>query len=341
MKRIGNIFDEIISIDNLRLAHFEAKSSRKPRRRKGAERFELNLEENLKRLHDELANETWMMHPYRCMVRVERGKEREIFYSPEHEDSVVQHAILRTLGRRLEKTFVRDVFASIPGRGTHDGVMRVKRFLQSVPRDVPCYIGKYDIRKFYKSINHDALKWSVSAKIKDVKVVRLIERIIDSHADGIPIGNSISPMLANLHLSKLDHAAKEIFRISGYFRYLDDIVAIEFGADAKRKLKTFAEYLKKHLAWLNLELKPNGQIFPIERHGLDFLGYVFTRSKIRVRKKTERRFRRAVRNFKSKPTVRNRMTLSSYWGIIKWISKPEQFWFTFFNNHLTELEVSL
>ena len=341
MKRINNIFDEIISIDNLRLAHYEAKASRKPRRRKGAKRFELNLEENLQRLHDSLADETWTMHPYRCMTRIERGKEREIYYSPEHEDSVVQHAILRTLGRRLEKTFIRDVFASIPNRGTHDGVMRVKRFLQSVPRDVPCYIGKYDIRKFYKSIDHDTLKQSLTAKIKDARTLRLIERIIDSHSIGIPIGNAISPMLANLHLPKLDHVAKEVFRISGYFRYLDDIVAIEFGADAKRKLKTFAEYLKEHLLRLKLSLKPNGQIFPIERYGLDFLGYVFTRNRIRIRKGTERRFRHAVRNFKAKPTKRNRMTLSSYWGIIKWISRPNQFWFTFFNNHLTQLEVSL
>lgn len=340
MKRIKYVFEDIVSVDNLRLSHFEAKKSRRPKRRTAAIQYEKDLENNLTRLHQELMDETWHMHPYRCMTRIERGKEREIYYSSAHEDSVVQHAILRTLGKRIEKTLIRDTYASIKGRGTHDGVRRVRDFLASVPLSEPCYVGKYDIRKFYKSINHDALKQSVNSKIKDRRAARLLERIIDSHPEGIPIGNPISPMLANLHLSALDHAAKEKFRIRGYFRYLDDIITIASGPDAKRSMKQFYAFLHDHVSGLGLSIKPNAQVFPIERNGVDFLGYVFSRRRIRLRKKTERRFRRAVRNFKLRPNLRNRMTLSSYWGIIKWLSQSSRFWASFFENPITKLEVS-
>ena len=339
MKRIKYVFDDIISLENLREAHVEAKKSRRPNRRHAAIAFEADLENNIQRLHDELAAETWTMHPYRCMTRIERGKVREIYYSSSHEDSVVQHAIIRTLGKKIEKTLIRDTYASIKGRGTHDGVARVRDFLASVPESEPCYVGKYDIRKFYKSIDHDALKRSINGKIKDRRDARLLERIVDSHPEGIPIGNPISPMLANLHLSKLDHAAKERFRLRGYFRYLDDIITIATGPDAKRSLKRFSMFLHEHLSGLGLQIKPNEQIFPIERYGVDFLGYVFSHRRIRLRKKTERRFRRAVRNFKLRPTMRNRMTLSSYWGIIKWLSQSSRFWHSFFDKPITKLEV--
>ena len=340
MKRIGYIFDQIASVDNLRKAHFEAKMSHKPNRRKAALRFESDLENNLLKLHDDLVSGRWHMHPYRNMIRIERGKVRNIFYSSSHEDSVVQHAIIRTLGRRIEKTFIRDTYASIPNRGTHDGLKRIRALLKKIPSNEMIYVGKYDIRKFYDSIDHDTLKACVNRKIKDSKAARLLCSIVDSHTKGIPIGNPVSPMFANLLLSDLDHAAKEKFRLHGYFRYLDDIVCVEYGDDAKERLKEFQLYLHECVERLKLTIKPNEQIFPIERGGIDFLGYVISRTRIRLRKKTERRFRRAVTRFKRTPNEKNRATLSSYWGAVKWLSQSRRFWHTFFTKPIYELEVS-
>ena len=341
MKRIKNIFEDIISIDNLRAAHFDVKRAKKPRRRKAAIEYEKHLEENLQKLHDALASETWNMHPYRRMVRIERGKRREIYYSPLHEDSIVQHAILRTLGKRIVKTFIRDTYASIKRRGTHDGVRRVRDFISKVPRDAACYADKSDIHHFYQSIQHVPLIAAIWHKIKDSRAARLLVRIVESHFPGIPIGNALSPLLANLLLSALDHAAKELFRLKGYFRYLDDTLAFALGAMKKAKdaMKKFAAYCRKFLAGIGLKLKPNEQVYPIERGGIDFLGYVFTRTRIYLRRKTERRFRRAVTRFKEKPTKKNRATLSSYWGQIQWITQSKRFWYTFFDKPINQLEV--
>ena len=97
--------------------------------------------------------------------------------------------------------------------------------------------------------------------------------------------------MANLHLTRLDHAAKEKVHIRGYYRYLDDIVAVAYGADAKQRMKDFSAYAREHLANIGLKLKASEQVYPIERGGIDFLGYVFTRKTLRLRRKTERRFR--------------------------------------------------
>ena len=340
MKRINHVFDEIVSIDNLRKAHYEAKMSRRPCRRKSALRFEKNLECNLLRLHEELVNETWMMHPYRCMVRVERGKHREIYYSPYHEDSLVQHAIMRVLGRRIEKTFIRDVYASIPGRGSDDGIRRLRHFLDQIPASEPIRVWKIDIRKYYQSISHAALFVAILAVLKDQRAIRLLFRIIRSHDKGIPIGNALSPLFANLLLSEFDHFIKEHFHIKGYFRYLDDVVAVVTGENAHEILKAVSAYAHEYLEGIGLIIKPNEQIYPIERGGIDFLGYVFGRRVMLLRRKTERRFLRAVRRYKQHKTEHNRMTLSSYWGMLKRMPYGLRLWFTYFSVPIQQLEVS-
>jgi len=343
MKRLAYIFDKAISVDNLRDAHFETKMSRRPKRRKGAIRFERDLEANLQRLHEELANETWEMHPYRCMVRVERGKRREIYYSSRHEDSLVQHAIMRTLGRMVEKTLIRDTYASIPNRGTDGGIDRLVTFILNIPEGVVVYVWKIDLRKFYQSIQHEPLLLAIIHSIKEMKFVRLLNRIVNSHQPGIPIGNPLSPLFANLLLSEFDHTVKEKFRFKGYFRYLDDIVVVEVGDDAKKRLKELSAYAHEYFAKIGLDIKPNEQIFPIDRFGIDFLGYVFGRKFMKLRKKTERRFRRAVHRFQKNKTEKNRATLSSYWGMLKRMPRGLRLWFSFFSVPIKKLklEVSL
>lgn len=340
MKRIGYIFDQLVSVENLREAHIEAKRSRKPNRRKGAIRFEKNLEENLLDLHERLVSETWRMHEYRCMVRIERGKRREIFYSPAHEDSIVQHAILRTLGKRIEKTLIRDTYASIKKRGTDDGIDRLITFILAIPDGENVYVWKIDLRQFYKSIKHYPLCMAILSAVKERKAARLLFFIVESHMPGIPIGNPISPLFANLLVSEFDHTVKEKFRFKGYFRYLDDIVVVATGEDAKERLKALSAYAHEYFAGIGLDIKGNEQIFPIDRFGIDFLGYVIGRKKMVLRKKTERRFRRAAARFKRCKTPHNRKPLDSYWGILKRMPRGLRLWFSLFTESIYNLETS-
>lgn len=336
MRRIGYVFELIISVDNLRAAHEEIKRAKKKKRRLRALAYEENLENNLQDLHDRLANETWNMHVYTHMIRCERGKPRQIWYSTSHEDSIVQHAILRVLGSLINKKLVRHTYASIKGRGTHDCVTKLIKFFRSVPKDTPVMILKADIRHFYDTIDHQAMYNAIDHFVKEQKTTRLLKRIISSFPKGLPIGNALSPLFANMLLSQMDHAIQEKKHASVYHRYLDDIVVIEIGAKAKQKLRMIKDYLQDTVAALNMEVKKNIQIFPLERFGLDFLGYVFKRNCIRLRKSTERRFRRCVNRFLS-GIADALKSLSSYWGTIGWISHPDKLWFSLLDRDIHQL----
>lgn len=201
------------------------------------------------------------------------------------------------------KGFIVDTYSSIKGRGIHKGLARVKKALRN-DRSLR-YCLKLDIRKFYQSIDTDILKKLLERKIKDNRFINLLFEIIDSYDDGVPIGNYTSQYFGNFYLSGLDHYVKEKLHVRYYFRYCDDIVVI--GCDKDILWKTYHDINQYVTFWLNLDIKPNYQVFPIESRSIDFLGYRTYHSYSLLRKNTKKNFVRRVMIFNS---------TASYWGMI-------------------------
>jgi hypothetical protein len=128
-----------------------------------------------------------------------------------------------------------------------------------------------DIEKYSPSIDNEILKNIIRRKIKDVRLLSLLDTIIDS-AQGLPIGNYLSQYFANLYLSGLDHYCKEVLRAQYYIRYCDDIVILHQNKDALHKMY---EQIEAYMKQLKLKPKSNWQIFPVAVRGIDFLGYRF------------------------------------------------------------------
>ena len=105
----------------------------------------------------------------------------------------------------------------------------------------------------------------------DKDLIELLYIIIDSCEKGVPIGNYTSQYFNNYYFSSLDHYCKEVLHIKYYFRYCDDIVILN---ESKEKLKYYYEQINLFISALNVELKDNWQIFPIDKHGIDFVGYI-------------------------------------------------------------------
>ena len=335
MKRIGHIFDTIISPENLLAAHFEAKRGKTKRRRVIA-RFEADLDANIQRLHEALKAGTWRMKDYKHLVRYEGHKERVIYYDPHYEDTVVQHAIVRTLGNLLMRSFTEHTYASMAKRGIHRAVKHIRRCLKGFADEEAIYIFKCDIHHFYASIDHDVLKRVLARKVKDPRALRLLfTGVIDTFGEGIPIGNYLSPLFANLVLSDLDHALQA--RVRGCFRYLDDIVLLDNDKARLREAVTCVmDYCREH----GLAVKRNWQIYPIERYGLDFVGYVFRRYDIRIRRRVERGFRRAARRFLERRDEHHLHSLASYWGWFKFTSNGYKLWYKVLPGGIRELEAA-
>ena len=176
---------------------------------------------------------------------------------------------------------------------------------------------KLDIRKFYPSINHDVLKSILRRKLKDKRLLCLLDEIIDS-ADGVPIGNYLSQYFANLYLTYFDHWIKEQKRVKHYFRYADDIVIL---ASDKSYLHSLMGEIRAYLGDLKLEVKGNWQVFPVAARGIDFVGYVFFHTHTRMRKGIKKTFcrRLAKLNKRKRPLSEKnfKQAICPWWGWAK------------------------
>jgi retron-type reverse transcriptase len=213
----------------------------------------------------------------------------------------------------MEKIWVdimtSNTYSCIKKRGIHKAATDVKETLTKYPKETT-YCLKLDIKKFYPSIDHTILKSVLRKKIKDIRLLTLLDEIIDS-APGIPIGNYLSQYFANLYLSYFDHWLKQEKKVSHYFRYADDMVVLH---SSKQYLHELLLDIKQYLHnELNLTVKQNYQVFPVSSRGIDFVGYVFYHTHTRLRKTIKKRFAKAV----SKNKVDLATVHSAYYGWAK------------------------
>lgn len=199
MKRIGNLYSKIYDMNNLILAYNKAKRGKSSR--KDIKEFGLNLDLNLRIIQDELINHTYRTSKYHIFKLYENGKEREIYKLP-FKDRVVQHAIMNILESIFVKTFISQTYNCIKSRGIHKGLFKLNEYLKDTDNTKYCL--KFDINKFYPSINNTILKKLLRNKFKDRELLSLLDNIIDSNT-GLPIGNYMSQYLANYYLAYFDH----------------------------------------------------------------------------------------------------------------------------------------
>lgn len=310
MKRISNLYNQVYDLNNLYLAYRKARQGKG--HSYGVLHFEKNLSENITQIQTELITESYTTSQYEVFTIFD-PKEREIYRLP-FRDRVVHHAIMNVLENLWTSTLISQTYSCIKGRGIHGALKNIKRDLKD--NESTRYCLKMDIRKFYPSIDHDILKAIIRKKIKDTKLLTLLDGIIDS-APGVPIGNYLSQFLANLYLSYFDHWLKEEKQVKYYYRYADDMVILGKTKEYLHQLRSDIEtYLRNKL---HLELKRNYQVFPVESRGIDFVGYVFYHTHILLRKSIKKNFCRRVSSLNKKKltTKEYRIRICSWLGWAK------------------------
>ncbi|NMW18039.1 MAG: reverse transcriptase [Chlorobiaceae bacterium] len=304
MKRFGGLWERICSLENIEFAHRLA--------RKGKAHYtevkmvDRDPDKYFMMIRKMLIEKSFINSPYVVMMRTDGLKEREIWKLPYFPDRIIHHCIVNILEPIWIRGFIRDTYSSLPGRGVHDGVKRLRRALTSV--DATKYCLKLDVRKFYRSIDHGELKSLIRRKIKDMDVLWLLDLIIDS-APGVPIGNYSSQYFANVYLSDFDHWIKETLRVRYYFRYCDDLVLL---GKTKEELHRIRVDINRYLSeQLKLDVKKNWQVFPVDARGIDFLGYRFFHRFTLVRKSIVQRFKEQVKKSEER-------SLAAYNGWFVW-----------------------
>ncbi len=286
MKRVGNLYNDICSIDNLELADSKARKSK--RNRYDVVSHDIQKDLNILKLNESLLNKTFRTSEYRTF-KIFEGKERVISSLPYYPDRIVHHAIMNKLEPILVSLFTSNTYSCIKGRGIHGAANALKLALEDVHNTTYCL--KIDIKQFYPSINHDILKQILRRKIKDNDLLWLLDEIIDS-SEGVPIGNYLSQYFANLYLTYFDHWLKEVKKVKYCFRYADDIVILHKSKEYLHKLLVeMREYL---ITKLKLTIKSNHQVFSVKIRGIDFVGYVFFHTHILLRKSIKKNFARMM-----------------------------------------------
>ena len=312
MKRYGFLYEKICDIENLRLAHHKARLGKGWY--KEVQMVNEDEDKYLKQLQEMLLNKTYRTSEYKTFVKKDGRKIREIYKLPYFPDRICQWAILLVIEPVLLKNFTKNTYSAIPNRGIHGALRDLKNAVQ---KDVAgcTYCLKFDIKKFYPTIDHNILKSKFRRLFKDKDLLWLIDEIIDSTEGdtGIPIGNFISQYAGNFYLSSFDHWIKEQKRVKHYFRYMDDIII--FG-DSKEKLHALREEICEYLAdTLKLSLKENWQVFPTYVRGVDFVGYRVFLDFVLLRKTTCKAFKAKMTRIHNKIKAGKEMNFNE-WGSI-------------------------
>jgi len=305
MKRFGNLFEKVADIDNIERAYLAARVGKKHYRE--VKEIEKNRYKYLSNLREMLLSSSYRNSEYVTFRRWSGYKLREIYKLPFYPDRLMHHAIVQVLQPMWIDLLIRDTFSTIPGRGIHDGVNRIKTALKDKGNTVYCL--KFDIQKFYPSVDHDILKAILRKKIKDDRLLVVLDNIVES-APGIPIGNYISQWFGNIYLAYFDHYMKEQQGAHYYYRYCDDVVILS--GDKLRLWRQFSaaqQYLGDNL---HLTVKSNYQVFPVDARGIDFLGYRFFHDELLIRKSIVKAFKQKLKT--SRDPQRLARSAASYYG---------------------------
>lgn len=201
----------------------------------------------------------------------ERGKRRHI-RSTVIGERVVQRCLCdNALVPMLCRTFVYDNGASMKYKGYDFAVHRLTQHLHKHYRKYgqDGYILLFDFSKFFDNVSHAVIKGILHSQFSDEKILKLTEHFVDAFGDvGMGLGSQISQVLALASANRLDHYIKEVLRIKGYGRYMDDGYLIHL---SKEYLQNCLIHIKEICSMLGITLNTKKTQIVKLSHGFTWL----------------------------------------------------------------------
>ena len=211
-------------------------------------------------------------------------------------DRLIQQSIAQVLTPIFDPEFSESSFGFRPRRSAKDAVRQVREYIRQGYRIAV----DIDLAKFFDTVNHDLLMQIVSRKVHDKRVLSLIGKYLRAGVKvngrleatrlGVPQGGPLSPLLANILLDILDKELEK--RGHKFVRYADDFVIL---VKSQRSGDRVMEGMKTFLT-NRLKLTVNEAKSTVDRTSkIDFLGFIFSGTRIIWSDKAYREFRRRVR----------------------------------------------
>lgn len=287
--KIKHVFDLIFSDDNLYEAIQDASKGR--RYNKDVLRVQHDIWNVIEQIQQDVRSGKYTIDKYYIFYVYEPKKRMIMSITFYHR--IVQWAIYRVINPLLVKGYIKDTYGCIPGRGSLAAMQRLRYWIKSVEhKPGTWYYLKLDISKYFYRISHEVLKEILARKIKDQQLLQVLYNVIDcQHTPfglppgkgpgevpleerlydvGMPVGNLLSQVFANIYLDALDQFCKRTLCIHFYVRYMDDIIIL---SDSKEQLHMWKDEIQKFVeTTLRLSLNQKTCIRPISQ-GIEFVGY--------------------------------------------------------------------
>lgn len=309
--KIKNVFDLIFSDENLYGAIQDASSGR--RYNKDVLCVQYDCWNTIAQIQKDVRSGRYEIDRYYIFYVYEPKKRMIMSISFYHR--IVQWAIYRVINPILVKGYIKDSYGCIPGRGALSAMERLHYWVKSTEKKPGTwYYLKLDISKYFYRISHEVLKKILAKKIKDKRLLGVLYNIIDCRHTpfglppgkrpgevpleerlfdvGMPVGNLLSQVFANVYLDTLDQFCKRVLKIHYYVRYMDDVIIL---SDSKAQLNAWKAQIEAFLEReLRLALNKKTCIRPISQ-GIEFVGYRVWPHYVTIRKSTTLQMKRAMK----------------------------------------------
>ncbi len=233
----------------------------------------------------------------------ERGKLRHI-RSVTINERVVQRCLCDyALVPMLSRTFVYDNGASLQNKGYTFSINRMCQHLREHYRKhgQEGYVLLFDFRKFFDNVPHEIIQQIMHREFQDQRISALTKHFVECFGDkGLGLGSQISQTFALASANRLDHYVKEVCRIRGYGRYMDDGYLIH---KSKEYLQQCLEGIREICKKLGIVLNEKKTQIVKLSHGFTFLKTRFFLSKMgkvikKIYKKSVTKQRQKLKKFK-------------------------------------------
>jgi group II intron reverse transcriptase/maturase len=211
-KNFKNLYDLIISEENIKLAFRTIKNNKGSYTRGCNKTNIINIKENevgkvIKYVRNRL--EDFRPHKVRrVFIPKPDGRLRPLGI-PSIEDRLIQQCFKQILEPICEAKFYKHSYGFRPNRSTKHAIARVHQLINTSGMK---YCVDIDLKSFFDNVNHGKLLkqiWSLG--IRDKKVISIISKMLKAEIEGegiptkgIPQGGILSPLLANIVLNEMD-----------------------------------------------------------------------------------------------------------------------------------------
>lgn len=300
MKKLYSLIDKIYREENLRQAFKQVKKNHGAPGEDGetVEDFAYKLDENIKRLHEELKTDAYKPSPVK-RVEIDKpdGGKRPLGL-PTVRDKVVQQAIVNIIEPHFDKDFHPSSYGYRKNHSQHQAVKKAEQFMNKYGLS---HVVDMDLSKCFDTLNHDRIIASIGKKISDTRVLKLIRDILKAGVmvegnyiateKGSPQGGVCSPLISNIYLDYFDQKMKSKgIRI---VRYADDTLIFARDKQSAGNYKAFAtKILEEEMALtVNKEKTKITSVY----EGVSYLGFVINPYGISINPKRVKRFKDKLR----------------------------------------------